>query len=120
MTKHILIIDDDDSILSALEFLLTKEGYAVTASSYGKDALQLIQCDKPLPDLLILDIMLPGYDGREIAKSLKTNSKTKNLPIIMISAHVSSETSVKECGANIFIPKPFDISKLLDSIEKVN
>jgi DNA-binding response OmpR family regulator len=108
--KKIFVVDDERSILEALEFMLQEEGYDVRTASRGTSLLQLTE---NLPDVIVLDVLLSGEDGREIARQLKSQEKTKNIPIIMISAHPNVERTVRDCGADAFLPKPFDIEELL-------
>lgn len=115
MARKIFVVDDERSILEALEFMLLEEGYDVKTASKGNALLRL---DSDLPDVILLDVLLSGEDGREIAWKLKHQDKTKNIPIIMISAHPNAETSIRECGADDFLPKPFDIDDLLHIVEK--
>lgn len=113
--KKIFVVDDEKSILEALEFMLLEEGYEVKTASRGSVLLRL---DGDLPDLIVLDVLLSGEDGREIARELKKKDKTKNIPIIMISAHPNADRTIKECGADEFLPKPFDIESFLNMVEK--
>lgn len=113
--KKIYIVDDERSILEALEYMLTNEGYEVRTSPRGSDLLDL---NHDLPDLIILDILLSGEDGRQICKLLKSREDTMRIPIVMISAHPNAGFTVTECGADDFIPKPFDIEVLLGIIQK--
>lgn len=113
--KKVFVVDDEKSILEALEFILLEEGYDVRTASRGSVLLRL---NGDLPDLIVLDVLLSGEDGREIARELKKNNKTKNIPIIMISAHPNAERTIKECGADEFLPKPFDIESFLKIVEK--
>lgn len=113
--KKIFVVDDEKSILEALEFMLTEEGYKVNTSLKGSDLLKL---NGDLPDVIILDVLLSGEDGREIARKLKLQSKTRNIPIVMVSAHPNARESVAACGADEFIPKPFDIEDLLNTVER--
>ncbi len=116
MLKKILAVDDDLYILDALTELLKYSGYDIYTTPNGDEVFNKI--DEHVPDLILLDVMLSGFDGREICKALKTNTKTKNIPVIMISATPNISDSVKHSGANDYIAKPFDISALLDKIEK--
>lgn len=113
--KKIFVVDDEKSILDALEFMLTEEGYLVKTSARGSDLLKL---NSDLPDVIILDVLLSGEDGREIARKLKLDYHTRDIPIVMISAHPNARESVKACGADEFISKPFDIDGLLSTVEK--
>lgn len=117
MKAKILIIDDETAILNALQIFLQQEGYDVEAIEKYENLLD----DKSvaLPDLIILDIILLDEDGRAIAKRLKANSRTSHIPIIMISAHPNASTTSLKAGANAFLPKPFDIDDLLDTIARL-
>lgn len=114
--KKILVIDDDEGILEAFELMLTSLGYEVETSTKNGDYLE--QKLKSLPDLIILDVLLSGTDGRDICKKLKTQEHTKHIPIIMVSAHPDARDTALEAGAEDFLAKPFDMGDLLKKIEK--
>lgn len=114
--KTILVVDDEPGILEAVSIMLEDEGYNVSTTANGEDVENLR--NGSLPDLILLDVLLSGKDGREITRVLKSKPETKKIPIIMISAHPSAEKSIKECGADDFLPKPFDIDDLLARVEK--
>ena len=114
--KKILIVDDDPGILEAISMILEESDYKTDVTTKGDETYQKIA--KFIPDLIILDILMSGSDGREICKKLKAGETTKQSPIIMISAHPNAEKSIEECGANDFLPKPFEIDALLVKIKK--
>ena len=114
--KKVLVIDDDPDILDAVQMTLMTGGYDSDITTKGDETYKKIQDYKP--DLIILDVLLSGNDGRAICKNLKRNKKTKNIPIIMISAHPTAKDSTKECGADSFIAKPFSIVELLAEVKK--
>lgn len=116
MAKRILVIDDDQGILDAFEAMLDSVGYVVQTSRNADSVKRLDSAS--LPDLILLDVLLSGQDGRDVAKYLKGQKKTKSIPIIMVSAHPGIDKSVKESGADDFLPKPFDMDILLEKIEK--
>lgn len=116
MLKKVLAVDDDPYILDALVELLKYSGYDVNTTPKGDEVFQKI--DEYSPDIILLDIMLSGLDGREICKQIKADKKTSNIPVIMISATPNLTQSVIDSGANDFVAKPFDIFLLLDKIEK--
>ncbi len=118
MTKKILAIDDDADILDAIRFTLEGEGYEVTTAEKGEYAENLHDKNDKLPDLIILDVLLSGKDGRIICKKLKNQDETKHIPVIMISAHPTAEKSSKKVGADHFLAKPFDVESLLSLVEK--
>lgn len=115
MGKKILVADDDPAIVDAMQMILEDAGYLVNTTLDGETVLQL---EKELPDLLLLDIWMSGQDGREIAKILKHQDHTKHIPIVMISASKDIEKSAKEAGANDFLPKPFEMDDLIQMVQK--
>ena len=114
--EQILVIDDDPDILDALKCVLEDAGYSVKTCIDGDHAEHLSDDSTKQPKLIILDVLLSGKDGREICRKLKRNPRTKQIPIVMISAHPAAKKSVIESGANKFIPKPFDIGILLSIV----
>ncbi|RCH54127.1 response regulator [Mucilaginibacter hurinus] len=112
--KKIMIADDDPGIVDAIEMLLEFEGYAVTSTVDGSTVLDL---QKDLPDLLLLDIWMSGEDGRDICRKLKEDEEKKHIPVIMISASKDVKDSAFSAGADDFLAKPFEISDLLAKIE---
>jgi len=116
--KRILIVDDEPHILRTLEDLLAAEGYIVYKAADGKKALE--QADAMLPDLIILDVMMPKLDGFEVLKRLKKSDKTMDIPIIMLT--VKSTAQDIEQGIRLYaekyISKPFNSEFLLREIEK--
>ncbi|MBC8032625.1 MAG: response regulator [Chitinophagaceae bacterium] len=113
---RIMIADDDPAILDSLSLLLEFEGYQVTTSSNGSE---LAEMKGNLPDLVILDIWMSGTDGRDICRALRTKEVTRNLPVIMMSASSDIGSSALEAGASDFLPKPFEIDKLIKKINEV-
>lgn len=118
MTKQILVVDDDLDILDALEWMLEDAGYQVQTSDRGDSAENLRDDARGLPDLIILDVLLSGKDGRAICKLLKSQPDTQDIPIVMVSAHPSAAGSIRASGADDFVAKPFDIDVLLSAVER--
>jgi len=112
--KKLLVVDDDADILEFLKVILEDEGYTVVTTDKD-DYLEKLQ-DEPLPNLILLDLLLSGKDGREIVKYLKTNEKTHHIPIIMFSAHPSAREITKQAGADDFVAKPFEIDLFLKKV----
>ncbi|WP_455930642.1 EAL domain-containing response regulator [Pseudomonas fluorescens] len=104
----LLIVDDEPQVRKLLETLLQHEGYQTLTASSGEEALQLV-AQQP-PDLILLDIMMPGMDGYEVASQLKGNAATANIPIIMLTALSESEARISglETGAEEFLSKPVE------------
>ncbi|GHO49788.1 response regulator transcription factor [Ktedonospora formicarum] len=109
--QRILIVDDDPDILEALHIILEEEGYEVTTEEKGDALLHLH--DDTLPHLIILDVLLSGKDGREILRRLKSQQNTRDIPVLMFSAHPSAEQTVRQAGADDFLAKPFNIEEFL-------
>jgi DNA-binding response OmpR family regulator len=112
--KKLLVVDDDPDILEFLEVILEEEGYAVVTSTKGEYLEQLH--NGGLPDLILLDVLLSGKDGRLIVKDLKSQQETRSIPVIMFSAHPSAEATARQAGADDFLAKPFEIDVLLTKI----
>ena len=117
--KSILIIEDEPDILQILKFNLKNEGYKVYESINGEKGLKKAQ--KKLPDIILLDLMLPGIHGLDVCKILKNNSTTSSIPIIMLTALGQEENIVKglEAGADDYISKPFSFKILNARIKTV-
>jgi len=113
---RVLVVDDDRPSLKMTAFLLREEGYTVLTAENGLDALRMI--DEKLPDLLILDIMMPGMDGWEVTKRLR---RTTNLPILILSAKGETSDRVHglDLGADDYLAKPFEPSELLARVRAV-
>ena len=113
--KKILLIDDDPDIITVLQLLLKKKGYEVATASREEEAYNQVAVFQP--HLIVLDVLLSGVDGRTICKKLKNSESSKHIPIIMFSAHPSAQKNMEDFGADDFIPKPFESSKILERIE---
>jgi DNA-binding response OmpR family regulator len=113
--KKIMIADDDPGIVDAVEIILDFEGYQVSSTVNGATILAM---QNEYPDLLLLDIWMSGFDGRDICRVLKQKQDTRGIPIIMISASRDIERSAYEAGADDFLAKPFEIDDLLGKIKK--
>jgi len=110
----ILVVDDDTDILSVMEILLTMKGFEVQVTSKGENTFPKIESFKP--DLILLDVLISGHDGRVICKKLKSDKETSHIPVIMFSAHPGAAASIAEYGANDFIAKPFDVNNLMKKV----
>lgn len=117
-TKKILVVDDDPDILDALQLILEVAGYVVTTTEKGEYAENLHDTNGGLPDVILLDVLLSGKDGRLICQKLKSQEETKHIPIIMMSAHNDARKSSARVGADDFIAKPFDGDELLEKIAR--
>jgi DNA-binding response OmpR family regulator len=115
--KNILIIDDDPDVITVLQVLLKKNGYEVITAHNEEEAYYQLELHKP--HLVIMDVLLSGADGRVICKKLKSGDNSKHIPIIMFSAHPGAQKNMLDCGADDFIPKPFQGNLLLERIENL-
>jgi len=105
--KKILVVDDEEDILELVSFNLSKEGYDITCTTTGEEALEVIRTSRP--DLMVLDLMLPGINGLEVAKTLKHDPKTRDIAIVMLTAKGEEADIVAglELGADDYVTKPF-------------
>ena len=117
--ENILIVDDDEDVLELLRFSLEKNGYKIDAAISGEEAIT--KARGKLPDLIILDLMLPGIDGLEVCKKLKGDSKTVNIPVIMLTAKSEESDIVTglELGAQDYITKPFSPKVLVARVRRI-
>ena len=117
--QKILVVDDEEDILELLKFNLSREGYQVLCAVSGEQALRLVRSENP--DLIMLDLMLPGIDGLEVTRRLKNDPDTKNLPIVMLTAKGEEADIVTglELGADDYITKPFSPRILIARIRAV-
>ncbi|NTV52070.1 MAG: response regulator transcription factor [Candidatus Firestonebacteria bacterium] len=115
----ILIVEDDRDIAELIQYNLAKEGYTVVSANNGEKGFQLAKSS--LPDLIVLDLMLPGMDGLEVCKLLKAEPKTQGIPVVMLTAK-SEESDVVtglELGAEDYIAKPFSPKILVARLRTV-
>lgn len=117
--ESILVVDDEEDVLELVRYNLDKSGYQVETASSGEEALT--KARRKLPDLLILDLMLPGMDGLEVCKKLKNDAKTEGLPIIVLTAK-GEETDIVtglELGADDYVTKPFSPKVLIARVRRI-
>jgi DNA-binding response OmpR family regulator len=111
--KKILVVDDDPDILEVVNTILTTNGFSVITNSTGFNVPEIVSYYHP--DLVLLDVRLPGKPGTEICKDLKLTSS--HPPVILFSAHATMEESYGACHADAFIKKPFSIDNLIGTIK---
>lgn len=117
LMKKVFCVEDDDNIRELIEYTLTSAGFAVVGFSGSDDLFNTLKTENP--DVILLDIMLPGKDGMAILKELRQSSKNKNTPVIMLTAKSSQIDKIKglDCGADDYIVKPFDVLELISRIK---
>ena len=118
-TEHLLVVEDEEDILELLRYNLAKEGYRVTGAASGEEALRAARSSRP--DLIVLDLMLPGIDGLTVCRELKQDARTREIPIIMLTAKGEEADIVAglELGADDYITKPFSPRVLLARLRAV-
>jgi two-component system alkaline phosphatase synthesis response regulator PhoP len=118
-SSKILVVDDEEDILELLRFNLSNEGFQVYCAATGEEALEKVKLE--LPGLILLDLMLPGMDGLEVAKRLRSQPSTGGIPIVMLTAKGEEADIVKglEIGADDYITKPFNRKVLAARIRAV-
>jgi DNA-binding response OmpR family regulator len=117
-SKHVLIVEDDDSIRHLLEQALRDAGYSVSTASNGTQALHSMREDSP--ELLLLDLMMPEMNGWDLLRCIAECGELAAVPVLIVSAAGANGLSeAQELGAPVFLPKPFDIDKLLLEVERL-
>lgn len=117
MAKSILLVDDDEDILELLEYNLSTEGFEILKAQDGEEAMEL--ATSKLPDLILLDIMLPEKDGLQIIRELRQQRSTRHIPVIFLTAKDSEVDEIVglEMGADDYIVKPISIRKLVARVK---
>lgn len=119
MTRHVLIVEDEESILLSLEFLLDKEGYAVRTARDGAAALHVLE--QQAPDLVLLDVMLPLIDGFELCRLIRENPALRSTRIMLVTAR-GREAEIARgmaLGADAYLTKPFSTRELMDKVRRL-
>ena len=119
MTKRILLVEDEPNIVISLTFLLERAGFEVDSESQGDVALNAA-LENP-PDVMVLDVMLPGMDGFEILRRLRGDPRSESLPVLMLTAKGQREDreNAMACGADLFISKPFANADVIAAVNKL-
>jgi two-component system phosphate regulon response regulator PhoB len=117
--EHIHVVEDEEDILELIKYNLSREGYQVTSSTSGEDAIEAVESDPP--DLILLDLMLPGADGFEVCRRIHNNPASQSIPIVMLTAKGEEADIVTglELGADDYITKPFSPRVLIARIRAV-
>ena len=119
MTKRVLVAEDEPNIVESLTFMLEQAGFEVSVETDGRQALNAVKAD--VPDVLVLDVMLPEMDGYEVLRQLRADSQAEALPVLMLTAkgqHEDREMALK-CGADLFITKPFANADIVSAVKKL-
>ncbi len=117
--KKVLIVDDEPDILAVLSRRLVESGFRVFRAGCGKEAIE--RAKKELPDLIILDIIMPDMGGEEVERALKAEPLTKSIPVIFLTCLFTKDDELRDghsVGKNLFVAKPYDVQELLELINK--
>lgn len=120
MQKKILVVDDKKKIVDLLYNILSKEGFRVLTATDGESCLRIAR--QETPDLIVLDVMMPGMDGGYIASNLQEDERTKNIPVIFLTGAITEEEVAKsdgEIAGRLFISKFSDSNELISKIKKL-
>ena len=116
MAAHVLLIEDEPNIAEAIRFILTRDGWRVSTHGGGADAVKAVHAARP--DVLILDVMLPGISGFDILSALRADPATEHLPVLMLTAKGQGRDreAAERAGASLFMSKPFSNAEILASV----
>jgi CheY-like chemotaxis protein len=114
----VLVVEDNEMNMQLVEYLLEEGGFDILKASSGEDALRL--AGETVPDLILMDIHLPGMDGLSVVREMKSDQKTQNVPILALTAHAmrGDRDRFLEAGCDGYISKPIDVKTFVSSIEK--
>ncbi len=117
--ERVLVVDDEQDIRELIQYNLQKEGYSVVCVGTGEEAMEALQ--RRLPDVVVLDLMLPGVDGRDVCKRLKQDPRTSGIPVVMLTAKSEDADIVSglELGADDYVTKPFSPKVLIARLRAV-
>ncbi|SDW17033.1 Response regulator receiver domain-containing protein [Ruegeria halocynthiae] len=120
MSRKVLLIEDEPNITEAIRFLLTREGWQVDTHAEGTDAVQVILSARP--DLVILDVMLPGKSGMDVLRDLREHDEMKALPVLMLTARGQSRDRemAEQAGVSRFMTKPFSNTEVLTAVRDLH
>ncbi|MFY9210898.1 MAG: response regulator [Aestuariivita sp.] len=119
MSRKVLLIEDEPNIIEAIRFLLSRDGWSVHTHANGADAVEKV--NRVAPDLLVLDMMLPGRSGMDILRDLRSNPATEGLPVLMLTARgqTRDRDMAEKAGANRFMTKPFSNTEVLEAVREL-
>ena len=111
--KTILVADDDEAIVDSISAILDLSGYEVL---FVNDGTSVMQAVKAQPDLILLDIQMPGHDGQAVCRQLKRQASTKDIPVIIVSASMDVRDKAQQVGADDYLEKPFEMEVLQQKV----
>ncbi|MCB1333703.1 MAG: response regulator [Roseivivax sp.] len=119
MGKRVLLVEDEPNIIEAIRFILNRDGWRVHTHSDGRDAVNVVRQTRP--DVLILDVMLPGKSGYDILRELRTEFAEAELPVLMLTARgqMKDRELAERAGASRFMTKPFSNADMLEAVRSL-
>ena len=117
--RKILVVEDNDMNMQLVEYLLEEGGYEIVKAASGEEALAITRDAGTAPDLILMDIHLPGMDGLSVVRAMKTDDRTRHIPILALTAHAmrGDKDRFLEAGCDGYISKPIDVKTFISAIE---
>src|SRR5437016_2209706 len=118
--RRVLVVEDNDMNMQLVKYLLEEGGYQIIKAASGEEALSITRDDQMKLDLILMDIHLPGMDGLSVVREMKSDTRTKNVPILALAAHAmrGDKDRFLEAGCDGYISKPIDVKTFIASIEQ--
>ncbi|OJI93071.1 response regulator receiver domain-containing protein [Planktotalea frisia] len=120
MSKHVLLVEDEPNIIEAVSFLLSRDGWSVSTHSNGHDAADVIRAKQP--DVLVLDVMLPGRSGFDILEDIRSEGVCRDVPVLMLTARgqTKDRERAERLGATRFMTKPFSNAEIIETLHELS
>ena len=117
--RRVLVVEDNDMNMQLVKYLLEEGGYQIIKAASGEEALSITRDDQMKLDLILMDIHLPGMDGLSVVREMKSDTRTKNVPILALAAHAmrGDKDRFLEAGCDGYISKPIDVKTFIASIQ---
>ena len=114
--RAVLVADDDEAVRELVATILEEEGYAVRTAASGSEALSVARQEQPA--VVLMDVNMPGLDGLSACRRLRADERLAALPVVLMSSQPIPGDELRRCRADNFLPKPFDITELVDEVER--
>ena len=120
VNRTVLVVEDNDMNMQLVEYLLEEGGYNIVKAASGEEALSITRETEAPPDLILMDIHLPGMDGLSVVREMKSDHRTRKIPILALTAHAmrGDKDRFLEAGCDGYISKPIDVKTFLSSLEQ--
>jgi DNA-binding response OmpR family regulator len=120
VSKHVLLLEDEPNIIEAVSFLLSRDGWSVSTHSNGHDAADVIRAKQP--DVLVLDVMLPGRSGFDILEDIRSEGVCRDVPVLMLTARgqTKDRERAERLGATRFMTKPFSNAEIIETLHELS